>query len=186
MADKRHVVDKLYDLVDSDILRPNRFLVKFNRPNNEDLTLTHHSIKSVTLPSVTISSIDIRRMGRGLKLPGGIIFSDTTITVYDDAKSIVRNYFNDWVQEYAGEYDNYTFDIAAKLFSSNISNNELLGTDMEIIQLNRKFDEISKHTLRYCFPVSIGELELSHDTNDDLSVFTVVISYAYFDYEKLI
>lgn len=184
--DKRHIVDKLYTLVDSDIFRPNRFHVKFNRPNNEDLILSHHSIKSVTLPAVTISTIDVRRMGRGVKLPGGVTFSDTTIILYDDAKSKIRGYFTDWIQEYTGEYDNYVFDVAAKLFSNSINSNDVIGTDMEIIQMDRQFNEITKHTLRYCFPVSIGDLELSHDTNDDLSVFPVVINYAYFDYEKLI
>lgn len=186
MAEQTHIVNRLHDLLTTDILRPNRFFVKFNRSNSPDLKLLHHSIKSVTLPSVTVTPIEIRRMGRGFKLPGSIAFSDTTITLYDDAESRLRNYFIEWVQEFIGEHDDFTFNNPANLISKMITENDIIGNDMEIIQMDRKFTEIAKYTLRYCFPSSIGELELSHDTNDTLSTFTVAISYAYFDYEKLI
>ncbi len=172
-----HIVDKLYNLIsnDLDILRPNRFTVKFNRPQNNTLDLVHTLIQSATLPSVTVSNFELRRQGRGLKIPGGVNFSDVTLTLYDVSDSSIRNYFNEWIQEYTGAYDDHVFN---DVFT-------FVNNTMTITQLDRDLQSVSNYVLYNVWPSSIGETELSHENNDQIITFTVAFNYNYVEYNKL-
>lgn len=169
----QHIVDKLINSKLSDFYRPNYFEVSINRTTTLD-KFVHSLIQSVSLPSITTGSIPIKRMGKTINIAGNSVdYSDVSTTLYDDTSRMTREYFYNWLQEYYGKPD-----------SGTLGNQHTHTTKaiMSIKQLDRAFNEIATTKLYNIFPTSVGELELSHESEDTVATFTVAYNYSYMEY----
>ena len=176
-----HIVDKILHQNLSDFYRPNYFKVVIERSSGEgkdskDKVLVEDLIQTVSIPSVTIGAIPIKRMGKTINIPGNVEYSDITMTIYDDADGTTRGYFHEWQEEYYGK------DIDIGLFENIYS--FTTGSSVEIQQLDRSFKVIGTTILHYAFPSSIGELELSHESTDAVAMFTVAFNYSFREYKR--
>jgi len=157
-----------------DYVRANRFTITFDgdvasRVGFSDETL-YYSVKSASLPSKTITDIEISWFGQQYKIGGDITFDDYTVIFLQDYDFKIKNNIEKWLQEVAnhndgirGEHDNYK------------------GT-LTVYQLGNVQDEVlRKYKLIGVFPKQMNANELSMESTDSAQELEVTFSYDYWE-----
>jgi len=159
-----------------DISRPDEFEVEItranpvgDRANNTVLNLTHDLIRSIQIPATVLGEITISRMGRQLKLPGNLNSGEVNATFLHDSEGKVKDFFHAWQKDYYGEINGGSFNQAKNFSKSTVT----------IFQLDGKHEKISKTILNHVWPKTIGEMELNHDSGDQLMQFSIIFAYNY-------
>ena len=123
------------------------------------LNRTKYLCKSAAIPSFTIGVIEVPvRGGRRVKIPGDRTFADWTVTFISDSGHALRKVFQAW-KEYIST-SNYIADMSVSHLRQN-------GT---VSRQYKLFD---------CFPTDVGAIDLSFDSTDSISEFTVTFQYHY-------
>lgn len=130
--------------------------------------------KSATLPESQLAPIEVMYRGRPVNFAGERSFSPWTITLYNDNDFIVRNAFENWVNE----------------ISRAESTNGVLApsdyqVDMEVYQLDRNDTELKKYIFRDAFPTNVSDIQLSWDANNQIQEYSVTFYYNYWEAEQL-
>lgn len=167
--------------------RPNLFEVELAFPSdiNVDtatLTKSRFLCKAANLPASNVASIDVPFRGRVLKVAGDRTIDPWTITVINDTDFSIRHAFESWMNTLS-KLDNNTGYIDPASYQA----------DMLVYQLGRDVDSTGKSgptgnvtTLRSAkffgtFPTSVSALDLSYDSTDTISEFTVELQVQYFE-----
>lgn len=179
---KKHVRE-LVEQPGFDFQRPNLFEVEIdiNMENvlfkeNEDspYVIAHHLIKDINVPSSSLGTTEIKRMGRRIVLPTEVNFSDDIqIVLLCDIGGKSRVFFQDWQQLYYQHIN-----------SPNTSNQGeyITGGGVKIYSLDGLHERTSYTQLYNAFPRLIGEMPFSHDTENTLQIFSVSISFSYAEF----
>ena len=152
-------------------VRPNLFEVELTFPSisgiSSDLQEKFTFLcKAASQPQSNIGKIEIPYQGRVLPIPGDRgAFEDYTVTVLNDAKYDLRNAFETWhnamnqMEENTPkeDYDNLT-------------------VEMKFHQLDRKKNKIKTYTFVSAWPVNVGNIESSSETNDSIEEFQVTFA----------
>ena len=165
--------------------RPNRFVIdgeigpstaggqSTSGPANIEPLL----VKAGSMPVQTVGILQIPFRGRIAKLPGDRVYAEWTFTVIDDITENYRRKFEGWHESFNPHEENV------------VDSQEILnGTDTNyytqwnVTQLDMTGKEVRKVTLVNCWPVEIGAIDLSYDTADTLTEYSVTLAY---DYLKL-
>ena len=126
--------------------------------------------KSTVLPgqSITATVVDFR--GRQIKLAGDSrAFEDWQMTVINDTSFSIRNSFEKWMEKINNMDGN-----------GGATNPAEYQTDIIVQQLDRGEKVLKTYTLINAFPVGLGEIAVSYDTNDTIEDFTVDFAYEYY------
>lgn len=196
MARKGVARNNLYKL----IITPPRGLQgaarALNMPTNpgdvEDITLY---CDSITLPGVSLATVDARPYGYG---PSELkahtpIFQPISATFIVDAKGYTLSFFRNWMRGIV----NYTTEGKAvwraevngmKAFESAYkseyeTNMELYVVSGQVRSSNSNelnLDIVSKTVINRAFPMEIGAVQLSYGFNDQY--LTLPVSFSYFDW----
>ena len=130
--------------------------------------------KSTTLPGQTITATTVDFRGRQIKLAGDSrAFEDWSMTVINDTSFSIRNAFEKWMEK-----------INNMATNGGVTNPADYQTDIIIQQLDRGETVLKTYTLINAFPVSLGEIAVSYDTNDSIEDFTVDFAYEYYTAQK--
>jgi hypothetical protein len=149
--------------------RPNRFLVTGGigaAPIGDDGFL----IKATTLPASTNGVIPVPYRGRVLKIPGDRMFAEWAITVIDDAdeSTDLRGLFTKWSNDVNAHVANTTKD-------PNMTETMTMWT---VQMLSQKDDSpIRTIELHNCWPIEVAAVDLSYDTADSITEFSVNLAY---------
>ena len=130
--------------------------------------------KATTLPgqSITATVVDFR--GRQIKLAGDSrAFEDWSMTVINDTSFNIRNSFEQWMEKINNMSTN-----------GGATNPADYQTDIVVQQLDRDDKVLKTYTLINAFPVSLGEIAVSYDTNDSIEDFTIDFAYEYYTAQK--
>lgn len=128
--------------------------------------------KTAALPGMSIGIIEVpTRGGRRIKIPGDRTFADWTVTFLSDEAHDLRFAFKTW-QEYMKTSD-YESDVI------RADNNTAFDytADLFVYQLNSAGGVTRSYKLFECFPTDVGAIDLSFDSTDSLSEFTVTFQY---------
>ena len=127
-------------------------------------------VKAAQVPAFTIGTIEVPyKAGRRIKLPGDRIFADWTITIINDEKHVARRAFTAWINLISrGNYDAANKSIAKKYY-----------TDLTVSQLKGNNLDQRMYKLFGAFPTDVSAVDLSMDSTDTLSEFTVNFQYQY-------
>ena len=164
--------------------RNNRFAIQLGLPtevgSGQELRLDLYG-KATSLPTASIGVIPVPWMGRVIKFSGERTFADWTIQLYDEnatGNSDVRSLMMKWLE------------LMNTAESHDISYNQT--SDAIIAWNDLQGDQTSNHSnqtnwgkrvkLYNCFPIDVGELQLSYDNVDQFSEFPVTFAYDYWDY----
>ena len=129
--------------------------------------------KSAALPSFTIGVIEVPvRGGRRIKIPGDRTFADWTVTFILDSAHKMRQSFLDW-KEFIST-SNYDADYIRK---DTVGFN--YDSDIIIEHLRQNGSVSRRYKLFDAFPTDVGAIDLSFDSTDTLSEFTVTFQYHY-------
>ena len=167
MAYKRHVVDIMREYF-KDIQRPNLFEVKMTDPSGLESILTHNMIRSVQIPSTSFQTTEITRMGQKVEIPGNVDYGDLSMTFYIDVEGTVLKFFEKWKETY---YDVY--------LNSRQNPSIFISGKIVVYQLNGMHERKIMTTIMNVFPKMIGDIELSHESEDTLSTVNVSFAYSY-------
>ena len=130
--------------------------------------------KAAALPASNIANIDVPFRGRIFKVAGDRTFDVWTVTVINDEDFLLRNAFEEWM------------DQISKL-SNNLGATEPASymTDATVYQLGRGSTKSSRDSTGESnavlkeykfidiFPTAISAIDLSYDTGDAIEEFTV-------------
>jgi len=141
----------------------------------EDLRKTFKfTCKAAALPASNITSIDVPVRGKTLKIPGDRTFDPWTVTIMNTEDFRIRRIFEQWMEYIANQNEGY-----AK--SSNPSDYQ---TGASVKQLARDADQeegsyVNKYQFQGIYPSNISAIDMSYDSTDTISEFTVEFQVQY-------
>lgn len=127
-------------------------------------------VKAAQVPAFTIGTIEVPyKAGRRIKIPGDRTFADWTITVINDEKHVARRVFTAWIDMISrGNYNSATKSVVKNYY-----------TDLTVTQLKGSGNAVRIYKLNDAFPTDVSGVDLSMDSTDTLSEFTVNFQYQY-------
>lgn len=144
----------------------------WNGPDQTLITTTNVNIlvKAAQVPAFTIGTIEVPyKAGRRIKIPGDRTFADWTVTVINDENHVARRAFTAWIDMISkGNYNSAT--------KSSVKN---YYRDLTVTQLKGSGNAIRVYKLLDAFPTDVSGVDLSMDSTDTLSEFTVNFQYQY-------
>lgn len=157
--------------------RPSKFNVLFNAPPGLTTGLNSASIEkftftchSASLPESTLGEIEVAYFGRKIKEPGDRTFSDWDVSIYNDEDFGVRSMFESWSN-------------AINALQSNIAttsgSQEDFKTDLLVQQFSKDGEIIRSYAIIGAFPLTVGKINLSWDTQNTIEEFDVSFAYDY-------
>jgi len=127
--------------------------------------------KAAQVPGFTVGTIEVPfKAGRRIKIPGDRTFADWSITVINDEDHALRRAFTSWVNLIS----NSNYNAATKSPTAVAYYKDIL-----VKQLDQKNDVTRTYKLNDAYPTDVGALDLSFDSTDTLSEFTVNFQYHY-------
>jgi hypothetical protein len=126
--------------------------------------------KSTQMPGATVGTIEYPFLNRKIKLAGDPTFEDLTVTISLDTDFAVKNELEEWLAS-INKNDEVTG-------AENINDYKKEAT---IIQLDAKGSEIAEYKYVGLYPNNMAPVEMSFETNDTVSEYTVTFSYDYWE-----
>jgi len=126
--------------------------------------------KAAAVPGFTVGTIEVPfRAGRRIKIPGDRTFADWTVTIINDENQTLRRAFNAWVNLISkGNYDSQTKSTVQDYYK-----------DITCVHLKGDNTISRQYKLNDAFPTDVSAIDLSFDSTDTLSEFTVNFQYHY-------
>lgn len=155
--------------------KPNLFNVVWTSPSGIALTLAEsHSYlcKATSIPEYTLGMIEVPFRGRRIKVPGDRTFGQWSATFINDSALGVRGTFEAWLKG-INDTDFSTADRSATM------NAYTYMADITVQQLDDTGSDVYSTTLFGAYPVDISTVDLSYDSTDTISEFTVTFNYQY-------
>ena len=127
-------------------------------------------VKAAQVPAFTVGTIEVPyKAGRRIKIPGDRTFADWTVTVINDKDHVARRAFTAWINMISrGNYESATKSTAKDYY-----------TDLTVSQLKGTGSVQRMYKLNDAFPTDVSGVDLSMDSTDTLSEFTVNFQYQY-------
>lgn len=162
------------------VAKPNLFLVNFYLKENVlGATMPARSMTffcdSTNLPGVSIGVDDsIRRQGVGVveKMPYGVFFGDLQTSFIGDGQGKILKGFHNWVNKITNfdptNKDNNQYEVAYK---------DSYTATIEIVAYNERAQKIITYTLEECFPLFVGDTQMSWADSNSLMHIFVTFTY---------
>lgn len=126
--------------------------------------------KAAAVPGFTVGTIEVPyRAGRRIKIPGDRTFADWTVTIINDENQTLRRAFNAWVNLISTANYNSQSKSTISEYYQDITCSHLKADNT----VSRKYE------LNDAFPTDVSAIDLSFDSTDTLSEFTVNFQYHY-------
>jgi len=152
--------------------RPNRFVVEIELGQGNSLA-NQLMVKAGSMPAETIGILQVPFRGRVAKLPGDRAYPEWTFTMIDEITDDMRTAFTDW----HNRFNDHELNTVA-------NTNVLRGTGPEygtavVKQLDMMGTVIRCKQLMRTWPVEVGAIDLSYDTTDTLTEYSITLAYDY-------
>lgn len=150
--------------------RSNRFSIEIPRARNSN-TMNTEAInlmcESVSLPGSQILTTDYSTIRHTAKYPTGVAYDDVELSFALTSDYYARKFFDEW--------------IAAVITTTNdtykLNYRSDYARDVIINQLNENDEKIYSHKLLDAYPTTIQNIDLSNTNDDDISRFSVTLTY---------
>ena len=174
---KQFHVDYLIDKF-KDFARPNlykvefyydeRFLMKNDFLSEDNRTCTEMMARTINIPAYDIGKQEIRRCGARMFLPTNQNYGDIQMTMMCDDNYTQRKFLHAWMKRivYDTDYNHYH------------KVNTLMKSKVIIKQFDNKFNTVFAAELGGAWPFSIGEVQLSQDSDAQIVDFPVNFCYS--------
>lgn len=152
--------------------RPNRFYVAFAAPKTisqyypvEKMEMVTSMVREAQLPAIKLGTFDHRSIGPMRQLPNDVIFQPVNISFFVDDKFTVRQFFQDWISTITTN-NRQSFNYL-----------EEYSTNIQITQLNA--DGKPEYTVELidAYPVTLGDMQLSAESENNIMFQNVTFSY---------
>lgn len=166
------------------VARDNLFFVLITPPQTgSDMPVNDLSFfcRSVDLPSITISSVNVQNQGYGVfeKRPAGMEKDDLNTVFMVDSTFRVKEFFHRWTQNIVN-FDNsrgYNVEYKGMLpFESNYKDNYTGTVTVYVYSFNSN-QVTYRYRFRNAYPLSLGNITTAWDSNDSIMVMPVQFTY---------
>lgn len=127
-------------------------------------------IKATTIPAMTLGKIEVPFMGRKINIAGDRTFADWSTTVINDEEYLVRSRIEAWNDAINGVRSN----------SPNFNQPLAYRANARIIQFNQRGVPVRTYNFENLWPMEVGTIDLSWESNDTIEEFEVTWAYDYF------
>lgn len=124
--------------------------------------------KAAQIPGSTLGVIEVPYMGRKIKLPGDRTYPEWTITIQNDEKFTLRNYFDEWTNR----INDPELNVGSPIVES-------LKEDGYVEQLSLDDKVIARYKLIGAWPSEVAPIDVSFESTDTVEEFTVALQYDY-------
>jgi len=155
--------------------RPNQFRVELNFPGFVSNGAAagrkaQFLCSATTLPGSFINVAPVFYRGREIKLAGERQFQNWSVTIINDTDFAIHKAFEDWMKQINDPKDNI-----------GLTNPMLYTSDMNVHQLDRNGSVIKSYKIADSWPVSITDIGLAYNSNDQIEEFQVELAYAFWE-----
>ena len=161
-------------------VKPNMFEVEIAFPSlglQVDNKLVNMMCKSAALPASSLGTIEVPFRGRSVKIAGDRTFDNWTATFINDKDMKIRGMFEKWLNQMNSHKGN-----TAELFNPAAGDSRY-SADIFVTQLEKDAGDygtnLRRYKLWYAFPVSVSQIDLAYDSNDQIEEFSVEFQYSY-------
>jgi len=164
-----------------DFARSNSFKVEFllNREiasksqflSNDNNVKTEFMAKTFNIPAYDMGKHELKRMGQRIVLPATMNTGECQATFYCDDNYTQRKYLLSWFRSHVYDNDRNIYKKVDYLKSSKIF----------VYQLDNQFNVVMGIRLNHAWPTSIGEIQFSHDSENQITEFPVTFAYSTYD-----
>jgi hypothetical protein len=167
-------------------VKPNMFQARIPFPTTLGLASSDSELitllcKSTALPGSSLGSIDVPFRGRTVKIVGDRTFDNWSATFFNDKEMKIRSRFEEWMQQMNTHEAN-----TAPLFTPGGASNYMV--DLEVDQLEKDGSTnggvLRTYKLWHAFPISISQIDLAYDSNDQVEEFTVEFQMSYWTVDQ--
>ena len=124
----------------------------------------------------SLGDISFRRMDRKVTIPGNVEFAQELImSVYNDAEGKTRKFIHEW-------HKDYYQDIGTGVMSNDLHG--YVQGNVIVYQLDQKHDRAQKFIFRNAYPKLFGGMDLSHENEDQLLIFTLGFAFSFYQYSN--
>ena len=175
-SDKRYHVDFLKNAF-NDFARPNLYKIEFVLPtaansfgymSSDYIFKTEMTAKTVNIPAFDIGKLDIKRCGQHVSLPTTQNYGDVQLSLMCDDNYTQRKFLHSWMKHIIYDTDS---NVYGKI-------HDILSCKMRIKQLDNQFNVIFAAEFNRVWPSSIGEIQLSSDSDSQIVEFPATFSYS--------
>jgi len=133
--------------------------------------------RATSIPASTVASVDVPYFGRNVKVAGDRTFADWSVTIMNDEDYSVRNAFEAW-------HNNVNTIVSNIRQIGDNPRNGYKGTATVRQYSKRGFaggdnDFIKAYTFVNVFPVSVDEMALDWEAQNQIQSFGVTFAYDY-------
>tara|TARA_Y100000004_G_scaffold196827_1_gene268284 strand:- start:103 stop:678 length:576 start_codon:yes stop_codon:yes gene_type:complete len=164
-------------------VKPNMFEVEILFPDGQGDQTVNLLCKSTALPGSSLGSIDVPFRGRTVKIVGDRTFDNWSATFFNDKEMKIRSKFESWMQQMNTHEGN-----TAPLFLPETGGGTGYMQTLKVKQLEKNDQtpggsELRTYTLWHAFPISISQIDLAYDSNDQIEEFSVEFQMSYWTVE---
>lgn len=124
--------------------------------------------KSVNIPAYDMGRQEIKRMGQRIVLPSTMNTGECQMTFISDDNYDQRKFLHSWIKNFSYDYDYNVYRPVMGLVRSTI----------RIFQLDNQFNIVFGVQLNHAWPTSVGEIQLSQDSENQISEFPTTFAYS--------
>ena len=146
--------------------RANRFKIFIPRAGNRIEFLA----KAGNIPAATLGVVEVQWRSSVLKLAGDRTFENWTVSIINDSEFSARTALEAWqteIQELDG--------------GNGATTTDYLISRAFVEQLDKSDAVLARYEFFNMFPLSIGSIELSHETVDALEQFDVEFAFSHWE-----
>jgi hypothetical protein len=153
--------------------KPSLFQVQITNPVNgiADIKVPF-MVKAATIPSSTLSTIEVPYFGRKIKLPGDRSFAEWSVTVINDEDFAIRNAMEQWMASINSHQGNITTLASASPLQYK--------AQAQITQFSKTGIPLRVYNFNGLFPIEISAIDMNWET-DGIEDFTVTFQYDWWD-----
>lgn len=160
--------------------RPNQFRVDLNFPafigsaGSAAGNAAQFLCVASSLPASNVTDVTIAYRGRPVYLAGERVFQNWAVSVLNDTNFLIRNALEKWSNGIA----NYTT-------TNGILRPSDYQVDLSVYQLDRNDNVLKTYRFFDAFPTSIGGINLSYGSNNEIETYEVQFAFNYFTASKI-
>lgn len=155
--------------------RPNQFRVELTFPASVGSIASaagnaaQFLCRSAVLPASTVEDIQASYRGRPVHFAGERTFAPWSINVFNDTNFLIRNVMERW--------NNLMLNYSATSGALRPADYQV---DMSVHQLDRNDRIIKTYRFYDAYPISVGQIQLDFEQNNQIETFDVEFVYNYF------
>tara|TARA_R100000008_G_C3573329_1_gene163632 strand:- start:133 stop:708 length:576 start_codon:yes stop_codon:yes gene_type:complete len=156
--------------------RPNRFVITGEIGGSGGTTKVNNLyVKAGSMPASTMGVIQVPFRGRVIKLPGDRAYPEWTFTMLDEHTEDFRTKFEEWNEAFNSHAENISGTDAGGI---DLTSTDLF-TQWHVAQLDMQGNVIRSTTLNNCWPIEVGAVDLTYDSADTLTEYSITLAYDY-------